>query len=77
MESIEQRVKNLAAEVGFELCGVAPAEPMLESLFFPEWIARGYHGRMGYLEGRRGEMRADPRTPLPTHAEFAFAEHTV
>jgi epoxyqueuosine reductase len=66
VESIEQRLKTLAAEAGFELCGVAPAEPMLEASFYPEWIARGYHGRMGYLEGRRGEMRADPKSLLPT-----------
>lgn len=57
-------VKRLAREAGFELCGVAPAEPTVEALFYPEWIERGYHGRMGYLEGRRGEMRADPRTLL-------------
>ncbi len=59
-------IKKLAVEVGFELCGVAPAVPMVEALFYPEWIARGYHGRMGYLEGRRGEMRADPRRLLPS-----------
>ncbi len=59
-------IKKLAVEVGFELCGVAPAVPMVEALFYPEWIGRGYHGRMGYLEGRRGEMRADPRTLLPS-----------
>lgn len=39
---------------------------MPEALFYPEWIERGYHGRMGYLEGRRGEMRGDPRTLLPS-----------
>ncbi len=59
-------IKQLAREVGFELAGIAPAEPTLESLFYPQWIAQGYHGKMGYLEGRRGEMRADPRTLLPS-----------
>jgi epoxyqueuosine reductase len=59
-------VKAAAREAGFELCGIARAEPALESAFYPEWIRRGYHGKMGYLEARRGEMRADPRSLLPT-----------
>ncbi len=59
-------MKQLAREAGFELCGVAPATPTLQSAFYPEWITRGFHGQMGYLEGRRGEMRADPRTLLET-----------
>src|SRR5690606_16835505 len=66
MTSVEEQIKELAAEAGFELCGIARAEPPLESAFYPEWIGRGYHGRMGYLEGQRGEMRADPRTLLPS-----------
>ncbi len=59
-------VKALARGLGFELVGVAPAEPTPESLFYPEWLQHGYHGAMGYLEGRRGEMRGDPRTLLKT-----------
>jgi len=61
-----ERVKELARRAGFELAGVAPAEPTLEALFYPEWIERGYAGEMNYLKGRRGEMRADPKTLLPT-----------
>ena len=56
----------IARESGFELAGIASAEPTLESLFYPQWIARGYHGKMRYLEGRRGEMRRDPRSLLPS-----------
>ncbi|MEZ5396450.1 MAG: tRNA epoxyqueuosine(34) reductase QueG [Bryobacterales bacterium] len=58
------RVKQLAREVGFDLAGVAPAEPLAEAQFYPEWLRRGYHGAMGYLEGLRGERRADPHTLL-------------
>ena len=54
------RVKELGKDLGFELVGVAAAEPTLEAAFYPEWLRRGYHGAMGYLEGRRGELRADP-----------------
>ncbi len=54
------RIKELGKGLGFELVGVAAAEPTLEAAFYPEWLRRGYHGAMGYLEGRRGELRADP-----------------
>ena len=41
-------------------------EPTLESLFYPEWLKRGFAGDMRYLEGRRGEMRSDPKSLLPS-----------
>ena len=61
-----ERVKQLAEQCGFDLAGIAPAEPTVESLFYPEWLARGYAGEMDYLKGRRGAMRADPKSLLPT-----------
>jgi epoxyqueuosine reductase len=57
-------VKRLAAECGFELAGVARAEPLAEAGYYAEWTRAGMAGEMGYLTGRRGEMRADPRTLL-------------
>lgn len=59
-------VKALARRLGFELVGVAAAEPTLESLFYPDWLARGYAGEMNYLAGRRGELRSDPKKLLPS-----------
>ncbi len=61
-----ERVKELARECGFDLAGIAAAEPAPEAAFYPQWLAQGYAGEMGYLKGRRGEMRADPRTILST-----------
>jgi len=57
---------GLQAECGFDLAGVAAAEPTIEALFYPQWLAKGYAGEMDYLKGRRGEMRADPKALLPT-----------
>ena len=59
-------VKARARELGFELAGIASPEPTLESLFYADWLQRGYHGEMAYLDGRRGAMRADPSTLLPS-----------
>jgi epoxyqueuosine reductase len=42
-----------ANELGFDLCGVAPAERFEEQEKFGEWLARGYAGEMKYLEDPR------------------------
>ena len=62
---LPEQVKAKALEMGFDLVGIAAARPTLEAAFYPEWLERGFAGRMSYLEGRRGEMRADPRSLLP------------
>ena len=59
-------VKRQAQALGFELAGVSAAEPTIESLFYPAWLDRGFHGEMSYLEGRRGAMRSDPRELMPS-----------
>ncbi|MHC4494082.1 MAG: tRNA epoxyqueuosine(34) reductase QueG [Planctomycetota bacterium] len=62
-EDLFERVHGLALAVGFDVAGVAPAEPTPETEFLREWIARGYAGEMHYLE-RRVEERVDPRRVL-------------
>jgi epoxyqueuosine reductase len=47
--------------VGFDLCGVAPADSFAELSHLEEWLARGYAGEMNYL---RDPRRADPRRVL-------------
>ncbi len=61
-----EKVKAVAHELGFELAGVTSARPTIESLFYPEWLEQGFAAEMEYLKGRRGEMRADPRSLLPS-----------
>lgn len=62
---INLTIKELARSLGFDLVGIAAAEPTLESLFYPTWLRQGYAAGMHYLEGQRGEMRRDPKTLLP------------
>jgi len=58
-------IKQKARELGFDLCGVAPAEELPELNFFQNWLARGYAGEMAYLH-RSAEQRADVRRVLPS-----------
>ncbi len=59
----ESRAKALALALGFDLAGVAPAEPAPTSGFLREWLARGHAGEMTWL-ARRVEARVDPRLLL-------------
>ena len=58
-------IKARAREIGFELCGIAPAEAFPELAFFRQWIDRGYAGTMGYLP-RTAERRSDVRRVVPS-----------
>src|SRR5438093_985484 len=56
-------IKAKAAELGFDLCGIAPASDHPELTFFREWIDRGYAGDMAYLN-RSAHGRADVRNVM-------------
>lgn len=58
-------IKQRARELGFDLCGIAPAADFPELSFFGQWLARGYAGEMAYLN-RSADRRADVRRVLPT-----------
>lgn len=54
-------IKRHAAEIGFDLCGVAPCRHLEEDeQRFRAWLAQGCHASLGYLE-RHIEKRFDPR----------------
>ena len=57
-------IKQHAREIGFDLCGIAPADAFPELAFFRDWIQRGYAGTMGYLP-RSAERRSDVRRVMP------------
>ena len=58
-------IKAKARELGFDVCGIAPAAPLPELTFYAEWIARGYAASMDYLK-RSAERRSDVRCVLPS-----------
>ncbi len=58
-------VKQIAQECGFDLAGVAAAEPPDDYERYQNWVEQGHAGKMGYLADRRAEMRRDVRRLLP------------
>ena len=58
-------IKQYAAGLGFDVCGIAPASNFPELGFLSEWIARGYAGDMDYME-KSASVRADIHKFLPS-----------
>lgn len=59
------RVKVLATEAGFDLCGIAPATTLPRLSRLADWIAEGNAGEMTYLAESIDE-RTDITQSLPT-----------
>lgn len=63
--SRSQQIKERALIEGFDLVGIVAAEALeRDGERLREWLARGFHGEMRWLE-REPEQRADPRLILP------------
>ena len=59
------RVKQLAAELGFNFCGIAKATKLDDDARRLEsWLNKGMHGSMHYME-RYFDMRIDPAKLVP------------
>jgi len=54
-----EHVKRLAAALGFDRCGVAPAAPLERADYVRRWLAAGRAGTMDYLH-RYLDERLDP-----------------
>ena len=62
--ALTREIAAAALELGFARVGFAPAERLNEAANqLRTWLASGYHGDLGYLDGP--EDRADPRALLP------------
>lgn len=58
-------IKRAALAVGFDACGVAPADTLADDEYpLREWLARGWHGDLTYME-RNADKRMDPKRLLP------------
>jgi epoxyqueuosine reductase len=72
-------VRQLAAEVGFQLAGVARAkgsEAAPDFDRFRSWTERGLAGEMRYLTDHRADLRSDPQNLLPgVHSVVCVGMH--
>ncbi len=59
-------IKQIAGECGFELAGIAAADPPEDFARYDAWVAQGLAGEMRYLTDRRAEVRRDVRKLLPS-----------
>ena len=60
-----KNISDLALQIGFDACGIAPVRPLSsDAQFMDNWIAQGLHGEMDYLE-RNCDKRYDPSVLVP------------
>ncbi len=58
-------IKDAARQHGFDFVGIARAEPLdPERQHLEEWLSKGYHGEMSYME-RHFDLRTDPTRLVP------------
>src|ERR1700722_8477874 len=63
--SLEDRLKQRARELGFDLVGIAPATDADGFDRLRDWLDHGYAGTMDYMH-REAEARRHPTAVLPT-----------
>ncbi len=61
-----ENIKHQARTLGFDKVGIVPAEALTEEgARLREWVERGFHGQMKYMEpgykDRESQQRSDPR----------------
>jgi epoxyqueuosine reductase len=62
--ALKRSVAGWARELGFEGMGVSGIDVDAAQVRLLEWLGRGYHGEMGYLE-RHAALRGRPAALLP------------
>jgi epoxyqueuosine reductase len=65
MQSLTDKIRAKAVELGFDCVGIAPAEKLTEEAkLLAEWLSRGYQAGMVWMERNR-DRRTDPREIIP------------
>lgn len=79
MALLTHAIKNKATELGIDKIGIVPANSLdREKSNLLEWLDRGFHGEMAWME-REPEKRSDPRRLFPGARSVivaAFNYHT-
>lgn len=67
-KQITAEIKNFAKELGFDSCGIAPANELtIEKEHLNEWLENKYNANMHYME-RNTEKRCNPRELIENSA---------
>jgi epoxyqueuosine reductase len=61
---MEERIKGWGRELGFDAIGIAGIELAEDEARLMDWLGRGWHGEMEYME-RHGARRARPAELVP------------
>lgn len=65
IEKYTSLIKEEAARLGFDACGISKAELLEEDAArLEQWLNKGYHGAMQYMENHF-DLRVDPRKLVP------------
>ncbi len=65
MRSFAEKIKLKSAEIGFSKVGIVAPQLLLdERAHLGDWLDRGFHGEMAWME-RAPEKRSDPRVLYP------------
>ena len=73
-------IKRVAAQLGFDRVGIAPAAATPNALHYRDWLARGYAGTMRYLERNvpmrenAAQLLSDSRTIWVTAIRYRTRE---
>ncbi len=63
-EQIKEKIIQRATELGFDLCGIAPAVSALGFPHLQDWLSAGYAGQMQYIPNRE-QAYEHPQSVLP------------
>ncbi len=63
-EALLQRIREWAAELGFQQVGVTDVDFSEHEVYLQKWLAQHYHGSMAYM-ARHGSKRARPDELVP------------
>ncbi|WP_020407573.1 tRNA epoxyqueuosine(34) reductase QueG [Hahella ganghwensis] len=62
--SLAKNIKSWALELGFQQCGITDVDLGEHAEHFQQWLAKGYHGTMSYME-THGSKRYRPDELVP------------
>jgi epoxyqueuosine reductase len=63
--TLKKEIQQQAESLGFDICGVAPADPLPGAEYLARWVKEGQAGDMEHWLGRDPVSRATPRQLLP------------